>query len=80
MISDTQFHAILELKVADCITILIKELSKPELDVSREFYNSECYRALENSKTDMWHYSPRCISNLFLEEKKTGSFEWPEEV
>lgn len=48
--------------------------------VANEFYGSNLYALLEQEDTKIWHFSPLTLFNMFDEEKKTGSFELPEEA
>ncbi|MDO5411641.1 MAG: hypothetical protein Q4F21_14555 [Lachnospiraceae bacterium] len=51
-----------------------------EVTASREFYESTVYSFLEQEDTKLWHPSPLTLFNMFDEEKKSGTFTFPEEA
>lgn len=77
---DEKFGAVMGILVPQVIRLLTENYSYDELTASNEFYNSKVYALLEQEETKLWHFSPLTLFNLFDEEKKTGSFELPEEV
>lgn len=74
-----KFSAIMGLLVAQTIPLIAKRYHYDEITASNEFYSSKVYTLLENEETKVWHFSPLTLANMFDEEKKTGTFEIPEE-
>lgn len=77
---EKQFSAIMSVLVEQVVHLIIENYTYDELTASNEFYNSKVYALLEQEDTKLWHFSPLTLFNLFDEEKKTGSFELPEEA
>ncbi len=75
-----KFSAIMGVLVKQVVHLVIENYSYDELTASNEFYNSKVYALLEQEETKLWHFSPLTLFNMFDEEKKTGSFELPEEA
>lgn len=75
-----KFSAVMGVLVAQIVHLITENYAYDEMTASNEFYNSEVYALLEQEETKLWHFSPLTLFNLFDEEKKTGSFELPEEV
>lgn len=59
---------------------IAENYSYDEMAAANEFYGSDLYALLEQEDTELWHFSPLTLFNMFDEEKKTDSFEIPEEV
>ena len=51
-----------------------------EIAAAKAFYGSKVYSLLEQEDTKLWHFSPLTLFNMYVEEKKTGDFEIPEEA
>lgn len=77
---EKQFSAIMSVLVEQVVHLIIENYTYDELTASNEFYNSKVYALLEQEDTKLWHFSPLTLFNLLDEEKKTGSFELPEEA
>lgn len=77
---EKQFSAVMGILVEQVVHLIIENYAYDELIASNEFYNSKVYALLEQEETKLWHFSPLTLFNLFDEEKKTGSFELPEEA
>lgn len=75
-----KFGAIMGLLVEQIVYLIVKNYSYDEMSAANEFYNSNVYALLEQEETKLWHFSPLTLFNMFVEEKKTGKFELPEEV
>lgn len=75
-----KFGAVMGVLVPQIIRLITENYSYDEVTASNEFYNSRVYALLEQEDTKLWHFSPLTLFNMFDEEKKTGSFELPEEV
>ncbi|MEF9922804.1 MAG: hypothetical protein RSD90_05080 [Anaerovoracaceae bacterium] len=75
-----KFEAVMILLVPQVVSLIIENYSCDEIMASKEFYQSKVYELLEEEDTKIWHFSPLTLFNMFDEEKKTGSFEFPEEV
>jgi hypothetical protein len=44
------------------------------------YYNSDLYAMIENEASKLWHLSPLTLYELFEEEIRTGSINYPEEA
>lgn len=75
-----KFSAIMGILVEQIIHLISENYEYDELSASNEFYSSKVYALLEQEETKLWHFSALTLFNLFDEEKRTGSFELPEEV
>lgn len=75
-----KFGAVMGVLVPQIIRLITENYSYDEVTASNEFYNSRVYALLEQEDTKLWHFSPLTLFNMFDEEKKTGSFELPEEA
>lgn len=78
--ADQKFEAILTLLVPQVVQLICENDSVDEVEASREFYESKVYSLLEQEDTKLWHFSPLTLFNMYAEEKRTGSFEIPEET
>lgn len=75
-----KFEAMLMLLVPQIIHLITENYSYNEVTASREFYASEVYSFLEQEDTKLWHLSALTLFQMFDEEKKTGTFVFPEEA
>ena len=75
-----RFEAIIMMIVPDVVNLICKNYNCSEIEASEMFYSSDVYSFLEREETKVWHFSPLTLFNMFDEEKKTGSFEFPEEA
>ena len=75
-----RFEAMLVLLVPQVIHLMIENYPYDEVTASKEFYESKVYSLLEQEDTKLWHLSALTLFNMFDEEKKTGTFTFPEEV
>lgn len=75
-----KFEAMLTLLIPQVIHLITENYPYDELTASREFYESEVYSFLEQEDTKLWHFSPLTLFNMFDEEKKSGTFTFPEEA
>lgn len=75
-----KFEAMLILLVPQVIHLITENYSYDEVNASKEFYNSKVYSFLEQEDTKLWHLSALTLFNMFDEEKKTGTFTFPEEA
>ena len=78
--ADQKFEAILTVLVPQVVQLICENDSVDEVEASREFYGSRVYSLLEQEDTKLWHFSPLTLFNMYAEEKRTGSFEIPEET
>lgn len=76
---EEKFSAIMGIIVPQVIRLITESYSYDEMTATNEFYRSNLYALLEQEDTKLWHFSPLTLFNMFDEEKKTGSFEIPEE-
>lgn len=75
-----KFEAMLMLLVPQIIHLIVEKYSCDEVSASREFYSSKVYSFLEQEDTKLWHLSALTLFNMFVEEKQTGTFAFPEEA
>lgn len=76
---EEKFGAVMGVLVPQVIRLITENYSYDEMTAANEFYISNLYALLEQEDTKLWHFSPLTLFNMF-DEKKTGSFEIPEEV
>lgn len=75
-----KFEAMLMLLVPQVVHLITENYLYDEVTASKEFYNSNVYSFLEQEDTKLWHLSALTLFNMFDEEKKTGTFTFPEEA
>lgn len=75
-----KFVALLCLIVPQVIELIVKNNNIDEILATNLFYSSKVYAVLEEEETKVWHFSPMCLFDMFSQEQKTGSFEFPEET
>jgi hypothetical protein len=44
------------------------------------FYTSQVYADLEQEHTKLWRFSPQLLTDLWCEERQTGSYDYPEAI
>lgn len=77
---DEKLGAVMGVLVPQVIRLITENYAYDEMTAANEFYSSNLYALLEQEETKIWHFSPLTLFNMFDEEKKTGSFTFPEEV
>ena len=75
-----KFEAMLILLVPQVVHLVTENYPFDEVTASKEFYDSQVYSFLEQEDTKLWHLSALTLFNMFDEEKKTGTFTFPEEA
>ena len=75
-----KFGAIMGVLVEQIVHLITENYAYDEMTASNEFYNSKVYALLEQEDTKLWHLSALTLFNMFDEEKKTGTFIFPEEA
>lgn len=75
-----KFEAMLILLVPQVIHLINENYPYDEVTASKEFYDSNVYSFLEQEDTKLWHLSALTLFHMFDEEKKTGTFTFPEEA
>ena len=75
-----KFEAMLILLVPQVIHLIAENYSYDEVTASKEFYSSGVYSFLEQEDTKLWHLSALTLYNMFDEEKRMGTFNFPEEA
>lgn len=78
--SAEKFSAVMGILVEQIVHLIAENGAYDEVTAANEFYNSKVYALLEQENTKLWHFSPFTLFNLFITEKKTGTFELPEET
>lgn len=74
-----KYGAVMGIIVPQVIRLIIQNYTYDEITAANEFYGSNLYSLLEQEDMKLWHFSPLTLFNMFDEEKKTGSFEFPEQ-
>ncbi|WP_455506398.1 hypothetical protein [Gemmiger formicilis] len=75
-----KFSAVMGVLVPQIILLITENYPYDEMTATNEFYASKVYGVLEDEETKLWHFSPLTLFNMFDEEKRTGSFTFPEEA
>ncbi len=75
-----KFEAMLMLIVPQVIHLITETYPYSEVAATKEFYDSKVYSFLEREDTKLWHLSALTLFHMFDEEKKTGTFIFPEET
>ena len=75
-----KFEAMLILLVPQVVHLITENYPFDEVTASKEFYDSQVCSFLEQEDTKLWHLSALTLFNMFDEEKKTGTFTFPEEA
>ncbi len=75
-----KFEAMLMLLVPQVIHLIIENYPYDEVSAAKEFYDFGVYSFLEQEETKLWHLSALTLFHMFDEEKKTGTFTFPEEA
>ena len=75
-----KFEAMLMLLVPQVVYLITMNYPYDEVTASKEFYDSKVYSFLEQEDTKLWHLGALTLFNMFDEEKKTGTFTFPEEA
>ena len=75
-----KFEAMLILLVPQVVHLITENYPFDEVTASKEFYDSQVYSFLEQEDMKLWHLSALTLFNMFDEEKKTGTFTFPEEA
>lgn len=79
--NERQFSSMLAVMFSPVIVATaVKDLNLDEVEAARRYFGSQVYAALSNESLKVWHYSPQLLAQLFIEEQKTGTVEWPEEA
>ena len=73
--ADKKFEAILTLLVPQVVQLICENYTVDEIAAAKALYS-----LLEQEDTKLWHFSPLTLFNMYVEEKKTGDFEIPEEA
>ena len=76
----SRFEALLMMISSATVDEIATHCNCSEVDAAAMFYSSDVYSFLERQATGFWHYSPMMLYSLFDEERKTGSFSFPEEA
>ena len=78
--AEEKFSAVMGVLVPRIVHLICENYNYDEVTASNDFYKSQVYALLEQEETKLWHFSPLTLFNMYDEEKKTGTFEIPEEV
>jgi len=75
-----KFSAVMGVLVPQVIGLITKDFGDSEISAINIFYASQVYSILEKEETKLWHLSPLTLYNMYVEERRTGSFVMPEEI
>jgi hypothetical protein len=70
----------LTLVIPDVVKWYVEDYNTEENIAIDLLYNSKLYSQLEDSKTALWHLSPRVLADMLHEEITTGKITYPEEA
>ena len=77
---DKQFESIIELKIADLVSIILETKNLNFEDALQYLYTSELYKALIIESTKLWHLSAVKLVDMLENEKKTNVLLYPDYV
>ena len=75
-----KFEAMLILLIPQIVHLITENYPCDEVTATKIFYDSKVYSFLEQEDTKLWHLSALTLFHIFDEEKKTGTFTFPEEA
>lgn len=75
-----KFEAMLILLIPQIVHLITENYPCDEVTATKNFYDSKVYSFLEQEDTKLWHLSALTLFHMFDEEKKTGTFTFPEEA
>jgi len=61
------------------INLIVIKDGNDEITAINNFYTSTTYELLMNEDTDIWHFSPLTIYNMYKSEKEKGNIFFPVE-
>lgn len=76
--SKEKLSTLLELIIPDIIELIKKENRELKTEDINKFYSSRLYKELEDEETELWHYSPLVLYDMYKEELETGNITYPE--
>ena len=76
--SKEKMGTLLELIVPDILKLIKENKNSLKINDINEFYSSRLYREMEDSSTELWHYSPLVLYDMYVEELNTGNISYPE--
>lgn len=76
--SNDKVSTILELIIPEILEKI--KINRNTLNISdiNAFYSSRLYKEMEDSSTELWHYSPSVLFDMYVEELTTGNISYPE--
>ena len=77
---DKQFALIVELKIADIISIIMATKSLGFEDALQYLYTSELYKVLTIEDTKLWHFSVTKLFDMLENEKVMHVLSFPDYV
>ena len=60
------------------VAMIAEKQNISELDAFNELYGSQLYGLLEREDTKVWYYSTDMLYHLLMQEKETGSIDFPD--
>ena len=73
-----QFIAMIPYISADLVGFISHKQQISEDEAVRKLYSSKLYAMLEDEETKVWHYSTEMLYQLFEQEEKMGTIEFPD--
>ena len=80
MITGEQLKAVLVLVVPQVVGLVAARQGVSEKEATAAFYRSRTYEVLANKQTDVWHFSPEALYDMFAGEQACGYVTFPEEA
>ena len=80
IMEDKIFESILELKIADVVSIIMERNNLDFEDALQYLYISELYKALITESTKLWHLSAEKLYDMLESEKQTQVLTYPDFV
>lgn len=78
---DSKFNAVLSISIIPKIMeLIVTRESLDENSALTSFYESKTYELLSDKNTEIWHYSPMTLYQMWKEEKEKGVINFPEEL
>lgn len=74
-VNQQNLYLLLPGKIARVVELIANKTNVYPLEILRKFYQSKCYKELENEETKYWHLGPVAITQDFLEEMNSSDFE-----
>ena len=74
------FNGLLLSRTPKIVDLIVKNHQIDEVEALKSFLESDLYAALEDEETKLWHLSDLMLFDLYDEEKRTGTINFPEVI